>query len=152
MGGRDKFAEIAQATHKVSDYKQILKWASATLSGLEPPEGAAPPAHDFAACDPGTIDDVAFTGVEPLKAFQRASTAHKAALGATAAAPAVDGPHPLHEPSLSQAGQASGRSRGWIQGDSAACGAGCSSGGGTVMGPISRASSIGSRRSRVVVQ
>src|SRR5690606_22228254 len=37
MGGRDKFAEIAQATHKVSDYKQILKWASVTLSGLEPP-------------------------------------------------------------------------------------------------------------------
>src|SRR5690606_17709787 len=53
MGNRDKFAEIAQATHKVSDYKQILKWASVTLSGLEPPEGAEHPAHDFAACDPG---------------------------------------------------------------------------------------------------
>src|SRR5690606_38920160 len=46
---------------------------------------------DFAACDPGTIDDVAFTGVEPLKAFQRAYNANKAALGATAADLAVDG-------------------------------------------------------------
>jgi len=91
MGNRDKFAEIAQATHKVSDYKQILKWASVTLSGLEPPEGAEHPAHDFAACDPGTIDDVVFTGIEPLKAFQRAYNANKAALGASAADLAVDG-------------------------------------------------------------
>src|SRR5690606_30069385 len=53
--------------------------------------GAEHPAHDFAACDPGTIDDVAFTGVEPLKAFQRAYNANKAALGATAADLAVDG-------------------------------------------------------------
>lgn len=60
--------------------------------------------------------------------------------------------YPLHKPTFFQAGQASGKSRGWIQGDSDACGAGCSSGGGTVMGPISRASSIGSRRTRVVVQ
>lgn len=49
----------------------------------------------------------------------------------------ADGAYPLHKPTFFQAGQASGKSRGWIQGDSDACGAGCSSGGGTVMGPIS---------------
>src|SRR5690606_21969646 len=91
MGQRDKFAELAQATHKVSDYKQILKWASVALAGLEPPPGAAPAAHDFATCDPGTINDVAFTGIEPLKAFQRAYNANKSALGASADDLTVDG-------------------------------------------------------------
>src|SRR5690606_16096515 len=47
MGKRDEFVAIAQATHKVSDYKQILKWASVALSDLEPPEDAEPPTHDF---------------------------------------------------------------------------------------------------------
>lgn len=81
MGEREAFAAAADKRHKVADYKQILKWASVALAEMD----------SFSACDPGEIDDKEFTGIEPLKAFQRAYNANKEALGAGAADLAVDG-------------------------------------------------------------
>lgn len=99
-GDRDAFVSIADAAHKVSDWKQILRWASVDLAVLfplrasgdaGPPPAPVPAAFSFAACDPGVIDDNAFTGVEPVKAFQRAFNANKATLASTADDLKVDG-------------------------------------------------------------
>lgn len=90
MGERQAFADLAEKRHKVSDYKQILKWASVALADLEPPGGGAP-AASFIDCDPGKIDDDEFTGIEPIKAFQRAYNANKQALEADGEDLKVDG-------------------------------------------------------------
>lgn len=90
-GKRDVFADTADKRHRVGDYKQILKWAARELIELEQPDGAAPPEHDFSECDPGEVDEIAGSGVNPLSAFQRAYNANKAALGASADDLKVDG-------------------------------------------------------------
>ncbi|HYP88485.1 MAG TPA: OmpA family protein, partial [Polyangiaceae bacterium] len=99
-GDREAFVSIAEATQKVSDYKQILRWASVDLAVLfplrasdaaGPPPGAVTAAFSFADCDPSVIDDDAFSGVEPVKAFQRAFNANKATLGSSADDLKVDG-------------------------------------------------------------
>lgn len=99
-GNRAVFVTIAEATHAVSDWKQILRWASVDLALLfplrpsddtGPPPAAVPAAFSFAECDPGVVDDDAFTGIEPVKAFQRAFNANKATLASTAADLKVDG-------------------------------------------------------------
>lgn len=69
VGKRDRFAELAQARHKVADYKQILSWCSVAYPELF-------------ACDPGTIDDDAPSGVEAVREFQSQYNLGKAALGA----------------------------------------------------------------------
>jgi outer membrane protein OmpA-like peptidoglycan-associated protein len=76
LGQRDEFSSMCHARHTVADYKQILSWAARAL------------AFD---CDPGTIDDVAFTGVEPLRRFQADYNANKTALGASGPDVAEDG-------------------------------------------------------------
>jgi outer membrane protein OmpA-like peptidoglycan-associated protein len=78
-GDRAAFVALAEARHQVSDYKQILAWASRAFDDL------------VFDCDPGKIDDVAATGVEPVRRFQRAYNENKSALGATAADLALDG-------------------------------------------------------------
>jgi len=99
-GDRDAFVSIADETHKVSDWKQILRWASVDLAVLfplrasddkGPQPGPVPAPFSFAACEPSAIDDNAFTGFEPSKAFQRAFNANKATLASTAADLKVDG-------------------------------------------------------------
>ena len=99
-GDRDAFVEIAAATGKVSDWKQILRWASVDLALLfplqssasaAPPPVAVPAPFSFAGCDPGQIDDNAATGTEPVKAFQRAFNANKQTLASTADDLVVDG-------------------------------------------------------------
>lgn len=90
-GNRDKFAEIAQETGKVSDWKKILDWSSRTFADLEPPPDAPAPAHSFSEVQVGAIDDNATTGKKPLEAFQRAYNANKPALGAHADDLKVDG-------------------------------------------------------------
>ena len=91
MGERDAFVTAADKRHKIGDYKQILKWASIELDDLEAPAGAPTPAAGFIDCDPGAVDEDEFTGIEPLKAFQRAYNANKQALGASAEDLKVDG-------------------------------------------------------------
>jgi outer membrane protein OmpA-like peptidoglycan-associated protein len=99
-GDREAFVSIADATKKISDVKQILRWASVQLTVLFPlrasddtgpplPPVAAP--FGFAACEPGVIDDDAVTAIEPVKAFQRAFNANKATLGSAADDLKVDG-------------------------------------------------------------
>jgi outer membrane protein OmpA-like peptidoglycan-associated protein len=78
LGQREEFARLCHSRHAVADYKQILSWVARAFD--EPFD-----------CDPGTIDNVAFTGIEPVRRFQRAYNANKAALGATTADLAVDG-------------------------------------------------------------
>jgi outer membrane protein OmpA-like peptidoglycan-associated protein/peptidoglycan hydrolase-like protein with peptidoglycan-binding domain len=97
---RDAFVNIADATHKVSDWKQILRWASVDLAVLfplrasddpGPPPAPVPAQFSFAACDPGVIDDNATTGTEPVKAFQRAFNANKSTLASKADDLKIDG-------------------------------------------------------------
>ncbi len=60
-GDRDAFVSIAEATNEVSDWKQILRWASVDLAVLfplrasdaaGPPPGPVPAQFSFADCDP----------------------------------------------------------------------------------------------------
>jgi outer membrane protein OmpA-like peptidoglycan-associated protein len=67
-GKRDRFAELADARHKVADYKQILSWCSFAIP-------------DTFTCDPGDIDDDATSGVEAVQNFQSQYNAGKEALG-----------------------------------------------------------------------
>jgi outer membrane protein OmpA-like peptidoglycan-associated protein len=71
-GNRERFKELCQARHTVADYKQILSWVSQALEDV------------IFDCDPGKVDDNAGTGVEPVRRFQKAYNANKAAIGATA--------------------------------------------------------------------
>lgn len=68
-GNREAFVELVEARHTVADYKQILSWCAAAFP-------------DLFSCDPGKIDDVEFTGIEPLKVFQTNYNDHREALGA----------------------------------------------------------------------
>jgi outer membrane protein OmpA-like peptidoglycan-associated protein len=99
-GDRDAFVDIADQASKVSDWKQILRWASVDLAVLfpltasddtGPPPGPVSAQFSFAGCDPDQIDDNAFTGIGPVKAFQRAFNANKATLESTADELEVDG-------------------------------------------------------------
>lgn len=75
LGGdeqREIWKTVCNARHKVADYKQILRFVSSAFRELKFP------------CDPGAIDDVEGTGVEPVKRFQEAYNLNKKALGATA--------------------------------------------------------------------
>jgi outer membrane protein OmpA-like peptidoglycan-associated protein len=71
--GREAWKGLCHARHKVSDYKQILAWVSQAFADL------------LFDCDPGKIDEVVGTGVEPVRRFQRAYNKNKKALGATEA-------------------------------------------------------------------
>ncbi len=101
--GRSTFQDIANETGTVSDWKQILKWASAAFPSVEelvedeaedddsapsnetgandaePAEGAL--GTGFPACDPGPIDDNEKTAVEAVKAFQTAYNENYKLLG-----------------------------------------------------------------------
>jgi len=79
VGDRAEFVKLVDQRHTVADYKQILSWCSEAFEDVE---------FD---CDPGKIDDNAATGVEPLKKFQTAYNANKAAIGASAPDLSVDG-------------------------------------------------------------
>lgn len=70
-GDRDAFVGLVDARHTVADYKQILSWCSKAFADVE---------FD---CDPGIVDDNAFTAIEPLKRFQAAYNRNKAAVGAS---------------------------------------------------------------------
>jgi outer membrane protein OmpA-like peptidoglycan-associated protein len=74
IGDREAWKTLSNDRHKVGDYKQILAWVSRAFDDL------------FFDCDPGAIDDVESTGVEPVRRFQRAYNENKAALGASAEA------------------------------------------------------------------
>ncbi|MDQ2643913.1 MAG: OmpA family protein [Myxococcota bacterium] len=78
-GDRAKFVSLCDARHTVADYKQILSWVATAFEDLS---------FD---CDPGKIDDVQSTGVEPVRRFQRDFNTNKAALGSSAADLALDG-------------------------------------------------------------
>jgi outer membrane protein OmpA-like peptidoglycan-associated protein len=71
-GDRESFKTLCDARHTVADYKQILSWVARAFQDLT---------FD---CDPGSIDDNAASGVEPVRRFQNAYNQHKQALGATA--------------------------------------------------------------------
>ncbi len=96
-GKRDKFAEIANETGKVSDWKQIFKWASVALADIEPPPAKPgetpppPPEHQFGDIVVMKVDDNAATGVSAAKAFQNAYNDNQAALGVTGDKLTVDG-------------------------------------------------------------
>lgn len=79
VGDREAWQRVCHARHGVADIKQILSWVARAFEE---------PAFD---CDPGRIDDNAATSVEPVRRFQRAYNANKAALGATGPDLAVDG-------------------------------------------------------------
>ncbi|HEU5074403.1 MAG TPA: OmpA family protein [Polyangiaceae bacterium] len=68
-GKRDDFVTLVKARHKVSDYKQILSWCTATFPEL----------FD---CDPGKIDDNVATGSAAVENFQIGYNANASALGA----------------------------------------------------------------------
>jgi len=68
-GDRETFVNLADERHTVGDYKQILSWCATAFEDL------------VFDCDPGTIDDNAATGVEPVRRFQAAYNANKLALG-----------------------------------------------------------------------
>jgi outer membrane protein OmpA-like peptidoglycan-associated protein/peptidoglycan hydrolase-like protein with peptidoglycan-binding domain len=78
-GDREEFKNLCDARHKVSDYKQVLAWASSSLEGLT---------FD---CHPGAIDDDAATGKPAVERFQRAYNRNKSALGSSEADLGVDG-------------------------------------------------------------
>ncbi len=92
-GNREKFAELAQQTGKVSDWKQIFRWASVALSDIEPPPGSAAPVarHHFNEIVVEPIDDNATTGVPAAIAFQNAYNENRAALGVSGDKLTVDG-------------------------------------------------------------
>lgn len=70
--GRDEFAALCHARHRVADYKQFLAWVTRAFPDL---------AFD---CAPGAIDDVEATGVEPVKRFQRRYNVHREKLNESA--------------------------------------------------------------------
>lgn len=76
-GDRETFVNLADASHTIADYKQILSWCT-----TEFPE--------IFNCDPGKIDDVEFTGIEPLRRFQAQYNNASETFGG-AAAISVDG-------------------------------------------------------------
>jgi hypothetical protein len=68
---RERFGELCHERHTIADYKQILSWA----------------ARQFGfSCDPGAIDNQEFSGIAPIKAFQRDYNANRAGLGVPDAA------------------------------------------------------------------
>jgi outer membrane protein OmpA-like peptidoglycan-associated protein len=69
VGKRDRFAALAQARHKVADYKQILSWCSVAYP-------------EVFACDPGSIDDDATSAVAAVRDFQAQYNVGKANLDA----------------------------------------------------------------------
>ncbi len=68
---RGRFGELCDGRNLVSDQKQVLSWAARQF-GFN--------------CDPGTIDDNEFTGIEPIKGFQRDYNQNRARLGVPDAA------------------------------------------------------------------
>lgn len=77
-GDRETFTRLANASHTVADYKQILSWCTSAFP-------------QFFDCDPGEIDDTEYTGIEPLRRFQEDYNAAKDALGASGPDLDVDG-------------------------------------------------------------
>ncbi|HEU5075762.1 MAG TPA: OmpA family protein [Polyangiaceae bacterium] len=71
VGDRESFKTLCDGRHEVADYKQILSWIDQAF-----PELAF-------GCDPGTIDNNSFTGIEPVRRFQSGYNRNKAELGAT---------------------------------------------------------------------
>src|SRR5690606_13511919 len=69
-GDREAYKTLVTARHRVSDYKQILRWCTRQVPDIP------------FTCDPGTVDDVAHTGIEPVRTFQREFTFFKYNLGA----------------------------------------------------------------------
>lgn len=67
-GKRDDFVKLVEARHKISDYKQILSWCTATFPEL----------FD---CEPGSIDDNATTGKAAVEKFQIDYNANASTLG-----------------------------------------------------------------------
>lgn len=74
-GDREAFVELAEARHKVGDYKQILSWCSAAFGDRDPGEGGFD-------CAPAKVDDVAATGVTPVRRFQAQYNDNREAIGA----------------------------------------------------------------------
>ncbi len=90
MGNRDEFVEVASETGKVSDWKQIFRWAAAALPTVPPLTGSGAANDDaeedelpegFAAAEPGQIDDNGATGQRAARAFQEAYNENRRALG-----------------------------------------------------------------------
>jgi outer membrane protein OmpA-like peptidoglycan-associated protein len=76
-GNRARFVELSLARHKIADQKQILKFVTTKL-GFD--------------CDPGALDEDAFTAIGPVRKFQQQYNELRAALGVPgAAALTVDG-------------------------------------------------------------
>lgn len=69
-GDREAYKALVTARHRVSDYKHILRWCTRHVPNVP------------FTCDPGTVDDVAHTGVEAVRTFQREYTFYKFNLGA----------------------------------------------------------------------
>lgn len=78
IGARQLFADIADARHRISDYKQILSWSTRAFP-------------QYFDCAPPEIDEREYPGVEPLRRFQAQYNAAKQELGATGSDIAVDG-------------------------------------------------------------
>lgn len=75
LGGneqREQWKSLCDERHTVSDYKAWLKFIARAFKDMT---------FD---CDPGAVDDVEGTGVEPVKRFQRSYNTNKTALGASA--------------------------------------------------------------------
>lgn len=70
-GDRAAFTQLVSERHQVSDYKQILRWCTRAVHNIP------------FTCDPGTIDDIKYTGIEPVRTFQREYTFFKFNLGAS---------------------------------------------------------------------
>jgi outer membrane protein OmpA-like peptidoglycan-associated protein len=83
LGQRDEFAAKCHGRHTVADYKQILSWVA---RAFDPTTLVVP--FD---CDPGVIDDVAFTAIEPVRRFQEAYNANIGVLEGPAGELSVDG-------------------------------------------------------------
>jgi outer membrane protein OmpA-like peptidoglycan-associated protein len=69
---REIWKTVCDGRHKIADYKQILRFVAGAFRELT---------FD---CDPGAIDDVEGTGVEPVRRFQLAYNRNKGAIGASA--------------------------------------------------------------------
>ncbi|HEY6559769.1 MAG TPA: peptidoglycan-binding protein, partial [Polyangiaceae bacterium] len=79
MGDRESWKTLCDGRHTVADIKQILSWVSRAFDDLT------------FACGPGVIDDNQATSVQPVRRFQEAYNANKAALAANGPDLAVDG-------------------------------------------------------------
>jgi outer membrane protein OmpA-like peptidoglycan-associated protein len=75
-GERARFQALCDGRHTVSDYKQILAWASRALDDFD--------------CDPGRIDDNEKTARLPVERFQTAYNRNKDALGVPPGTPDLD--------------------------------------------------------------